>query len=300
MMEEISAVKMPNFIPSDPSLWFTMVESTFELAIPKPITASRTKFNYCVSTLPPEIAITVRDIILSPDAADPYSQLKSEIISRCGESKSQEIRTNRIRTTSYHPQSNGLVERFHRALKSSIIAHCQPNWTETIPKVLLGIRSAIKPDINATCAELVFGTTLRLASDILTSKIDLSIPTDTYVSKFKALMQSINPISTSRHSVKPIYIHASLSTCSHVFLRVDSVKPPLSPPYTGPHPVISRKDKTFVLKINNKNVTVSIDRVKPAYVLTGSNDSLPSIPASIHKTQMNFLLKMNNYRQNLS
>ncbi|KAF8794887.1 hypothetical protein HNY73_002803 [Argiope bruennichi] len=92
MMEEISAVKMPNFIPSDPSLWFTMVESTFELAIPKPITASRTKFNYCVSTLPPEIAITVRDIILSPDATDPYSQLKSEIISRCGESKSQEIR----------------------------------------------------------------------------------------------------------------------------------------------------------------------------------------------------------------
>ncbi|KAF8790610.1 hypothetical protein HNY73_005606 [Argiope bruennichi] len=69
-----------------------MVESTFELAIPKPITASRTKFNYCVSTLPPEIAITVRDIILSPDATDPYSQLKSEIISRCGESKSQEIR----------------------------------------------------------------------------------------------------------------------------------------------------------------------------------------------------------------
>ncbi|KAF8784308.1 hypothetical protein HNY73_010004 [Argiope bruennichi] len=30
---------------------------------------------------------------------------------------------------------------------------------------------------------------------------------------------------------------------------------------------------------------VSIDRVKPAYVLTGSNESLPSIPASIHKTQ---------------
>ncbi|KAF8764845.1 hypothetical protein HNY73_022885 [Argiope bruennichi] len=91
MMEEISAVKMPNFIPSDPSLWFTMVESTFELAIPKPITASRTKSQLLREHLPPEIAITVRDIILSPDATDPYSQLKSEIISRCGESKSQEI-----------------------------------------------------------------------------------------------------------------------------------------------------------------------------------------------------------------
>ncbi|XP_055926936.1 uncharacterized protein LOC129958466 [Argiope bruennichi] len=91
-MEEVSAVKMPNFIPSDPSLWFTMVESTFELAIPKPITASRSKYNYSVSTLPLVIVTTVRDIILSPDITDPYSQLKSEIISRCGKSKSQEIR----------------------------------------------------------------------------------------------------------------------------------------------------------------------------------------------------------------
>ncbi|GBM79530.1 Transposon Ty3-G Gag-Pol polyprotein [Araneus ventricosus] len=156
--------------------------------------------------------------------------------------------TNRIRTTSYHPQSNGLVERFHRHLKSSIIAHSQPNWTETLPIVLLGIRSAIKPDINATCAELFYGTTLRLPSDILNSKSDLSTPTDTCISKFKLMMQSINPISTSRHSFKPIYIHPSLQTCSHVFLRVHSAKPPLSPPYTGPHPAISRKEKTFVCK----------------------------------------------------
>ncbi|KAF8781588.1 Galectin-4 like protein [Argiope bruennichi] len=44
--------------------------------------------------------------------------------------------------------------------------------TETIPISFTRIRSAIKPDINATCAELVFGTTLRLPSDILTSKVD--------------------------------------------------------------------------------------------------------------------------------
>ncbi|GBM88711.1 hypothetical protein AVEN_204007-1 [Araneus ventricosus] len=193
--------------------------------------------------------------------------------------------TNRIRTTSYLPQSNGLLERFHRYLKSSIIAHSQPKWTETLPIALLGIRSAFKPDINATCAELVYETTPRLPSDNLNSKSDLSTPTDTYVSKFKSIMQSINPISTSRHSIQPIYIHPSLQFRSHVFLRVDSVKPPLSPPYTGPHPVISRKVKTFVLKINNKNITVSIDRIKPAYVLSESSDSLLSTPTSTHKLE---------------
>ncbi|GBL93577.1 hypothetical protein AVEN_59754-1 [Araneus ventricosus] len=91
-MKEVSAVKIPIFIPSDTSLLFPMVESTFELAIPKPITESRTKYNHCVENLPPDIAMTVRDIIISPDKTDPYAKLKNGVIYRCGESKSQEIR----------------------------------------------------------------------------------------------------------------------------------------------------------------------------------------------------------------
>ncbi len=34
--------------------------------------------------------------------------------------------TNRIRTTAYHPQANGLVERFHRQLKAALTAHGDP------------------------------------------------------------------------------------------------------------------------------------------------------------------------------
>ncbi|GFT23067.1 transposon Tf2-8 polyprotein [Trichonephila clavipes] len=33
------------------------------------------------------------------------------------------LSTNRIRTTSYHPQANSLVERLHRVLKSALMAH---------------------------------------------------------------------------------------------------------------------------------------------------------------------------------
>ena len=50
----------------------------------------------------------------------------------------------RNRTTSYLPQSSGMVERFHRQLKAAIMAHETPNpWTTTLPAVLLGIRSAM-------------------------------------------------------------------------------------------------------------------------------------------------------------
>ncbi|GFS70146.1 uncharacterized protein TNCV_2199811 [Trichonephila clavipes] len=50
----------------------------------------------------------------------------------------------------------------------------------------------------------------------------------------------------------------------HLPTRNDKIRPPLTPPYTGPHLVKSRSDKIFIC-INNKNVTVTIDRCKPAF-----------------------------------
>ena len=51
----------------------------------------------------------------------------------------------RNRTTSYQPESNGMVERFHRQLKAAIMAHESPNpWTTTLPAVLLVVRFAVK------------------------------------------------------------------------------------------------------------------------------------------------------------
>ncbi|XP_067121586.1 uncharacterized protein [Centruroides vittatus] len=91
-MAEIGAVKIPPYNFSDPALWFHMCESTFALGSPKPITESATKFNYVVAHLPPEVASTVRDIIISPDRTDPYGHIKVELIKRSGESSQQELR----------------------------------------------------------------------------------------------------------------------------------------------------------------------------------------------------------------
>nr|VZI16354.1 unnamed protein product [Spirometra erinaceieuropaei] len=64
--------------------------------------------------------------------------------------------TNRIRTTSYHPQANGLVERFHRQLKTSLMAQSDPSrWSDHLPLVLLSLRSTLKADIGCTAADLV-------------------------------------------------------------------------------------------------------------------------------------------------
>ena len=74
--------------------------------------------------------------------------------------------TTRLRTTAYHPQSNGLVERFHRHLKGGLKARLAGNhWVDNLPIVLLGIRASLKEGLSCTSAELVYGTTLRLPGD---------------------------------------------------------------------------------------------------------------------------------------
>ncbi|GFW25082.1 uncharacterized protein K02A2.6 [Trichonephila clavipes] len=167
--------------------------------------------------------------------------------------------TNRIRTTSYHPQANGLVERLHRVLKSTLMAHENIKWTETLPAVLLGLRVAVKPDINASSAELVYGVSLRLPAEICTDTS--SMPLDYgFVQQLKNQMNHLKPLSTSTHGFSKIFVHPKLDDCSHVFLRVDKVSPSLSQPYTGPHEVLSRNDKHITININGKKSCVSLDR----------------------------------------
>ena len=62
------------------------------------------------------------------------------------------------------------------------------------------------------------------------------------------------------------YIPEKLHTCRFVFVRVDAHKPPLSPAYSGPYPVLQRGEKAFKLKMNNGESYVSIDRLKVAYL----------------------------------
>ncbi|XP_022162742.1 uncharacterized protein LOC111028413 [Myzus persicae] len=66
----------------------------------------------------------------------------------------------------YHPQANGLVERFHRKLKTAIQAQDTENWSLRLPIVLLPLRNTIKPDIGHSPAEMVYGMSLRLPGEM--------------------------------------------------------------------------------------------------------------------------------------
>jgi hypothetical protein len=75
-----------------------------------------------------------------------------------------------VQTTAYHPQSNGLVERFHRRLKEALQARAAgPDWLQHLPWVLLGIRSAIPLEGGLSPAEAVMGCQPILPGEFLTT-----------------------------------------------------------------------------------------------------------------------------------
>ena len=178
----------------------------------------------------------------------------------------------RFRTSPYHPQVNGLIEEFHRPLKAVLKAYNTDQWCTALPTLLLGFRSVFKEDLGATTAELVYGRTLRLPGEFFQpSSTDVS--PQQLVEDLKSHFETLRPVPTSCHGHGKIFVHPHLNKCSHVFVRHDGVRKPLQAPYDGPYKVLARKDKTFDLMIKGTKQTVSLDRLKPAFISMDSNTS---------------------------
>ncbi|CAK1592461.1 unnamed protein product [Parnassius mnemosyne] len=141
-------------------------------------------------------------------------------------------------------------------------------WIKALPAVLLGMRSVLKEDLKASAAELVYGEPLHLPGEMIvpSSVSQVSDPFD-FVSRLRIMMSDLRPVPASQHCKRKVFLFKDLSTTSHVFLRADHVKPPLESPYSGPFQVVRRSDKTVTIVVGNKEVVVSIDRVKPAFIL---------------------------------
>ena len=77
---------------------------------------------------------------------------------------------HKTRTTPYHPQSVGLVERFNRTLLDllSIAAReDEQNWDLCIPTVMLAYRTSVQESTGCTPYFLLFGREARLPVDVM-------------------------------------------------------------------------------------------------------------------------------------
>ena len=79
-------------------------------------------------------------------------------------------------------------------------------------------------------------------------------------------MQQLQPLKVRQQSPRKSYVSEDLQTCTHVFVRHDSVKKPLRQPSDGPFKVIRRHDKHYTLGVKGSQSVISIDHLIPAHL----------------------------------
>lgn len=72
-------VRLPPFWPQNPQVWFHQVEAQFCLAR---ITSETTRYYHVASSLPPDVAGELSDVLSAPMGATPYQHLKTKVLER--------------------------------------------------------------------------------------------------------------------------------------------------------------------------------------------------------------------------
>ena len=173
-------------------------------------------------------------------------------------------------TTAYHPQANGMVERLHRRLKESLMALCgddRHSWFWRLPMALLALRTTLKPDIDASPAELVYGEGLAVPGDLLPSlPTNLNSQRQNTLANLRLEVERLQPKQTSAHHIPHVHIPEDLKSATHVMIRRGGVNPPLTQPYEGPFRVESHTQTGVKVHLPGRGIEeIALARVKPAY-----------------------------------
>lgn len=103
-----------------------------------------------------------------------------------------ELGIAQYRSSAYHPQSQGALERWHQTLKNMMRVYCfqtEKDWDEGIHLLLFAARESVQESLGFSPFELVFGHIVRgplkLLKEKLLSSSSESINLLQYVSDFR-------------------------------------------------------------------------------------------------------------------
>jgi hypothetical protein len=197
------------------------------------------------------------------------------------------------RTTPYHPQSDGFVERMNRtieAMLSMFVSPGQRDWDEYLPYVMMAYRSAVQDTTGYSPNLMMLGREVELPVDILigrpseeggpSRKVD-------YVGEMEEKMESAHKVAREKIQRRSDHQKRNYDLRVHgrkyergqfVWLhnpaRKVGVCPKLVRPWEGPFLVVKRmSDVTYRIQRNNKSKmkVVHFDRLKPYKGKTGKS-----------------------------
>ena len=182
--------------------------------------------------------------------SDQGANLNSEVIT----SLCKQLGIERTRTTAYHPQSNGQVERFNRTLESmlsKVVSENQKDWDIHLPKVLFAYRTSIHESTGFSAFFVTYGWSATLPIDVMLGWIPLSSEGGKGIPEFveqvglsiRAAYNKVHQNIEEAHRTNKLRHDRKESGCNFavwdlIWLYVPAVKPKRTNPVYGEVPTL--------------------------------------------------------------
>lgn len=187
---------------------------------------------------------------------------------------------DKIQTTAYHPESNGIVERSHRTIMaglSQFIDEDQRNWDAWLPYVMMVYRSTPHSTTKYSPYYLLHGREMRLPTDWIREETQQDLSEDDFVQEVKQRMQLayqkvIDNTQRRKENSKLQYDlkarEKQIKIGDKVLLHQPLVRrgrsKKLIKPWVGPYTVIGvNNDVNITIKRGKHIQKVHINRIKP-------------------------------------
>jgi transposase InsO family protein len=192
------------------------------------------------------------------------------------------LRVKRIKTSSYHPETNGALERTHRVLVEYLrcfILENQTDWDKWIPYATFVFNTTPHSGTGFTPHELLFGRRANIPGILQKESPEIRYNYENYVQELQSRLQSCYEVARenlkiSKERGKDYYdrnINVPLFAIGEkVLLNEERVRrgrsAKLTPPYIGPYEIIAVDGVNITLKLpKNRTLKVHANRLKPFF-----------------------------------
>ncbi|XP_023191398.1 uncharacterized protein LOC111608951 [Xiphophorus maculatus] len=209
----------------------------------------------------------------------------------------KQLRVKHNRSTAYHAESQGALERFHQTLKSLLRAYCielGKDWEDGLPWLMLAAREVTQESIGFSPNELVFGHTVKGPLAAVAAEWKEPEPPQNlidYVNGFRHRLYAARnlakeKLSVSQHKMKSLFdrraVERSFLPGDQVLALCPIISSPFQAKFSGPYTVLKRlSDQNYLIATPERRKTTQLCHVnllKPYY----ARDQVKKSPEDIH------------------
>jgi len=144
--------------------------------------------------------------------------------------------------------------------------------------VLLTLRTLHRDEFDASSAMTLYD--FAASQPVLPDGQRMADDPQPALQRHQQRVASYQYVPTRFPAHQKVHVNKHLPTCSHVMMSNKQKKHSLDAPWTGPWKVLRRGPKTYTIDWKGKAYTVSIDRLQPAHMLSGFNQSCHDVSRS--------------------